>query len=67
MLTRKQFQEHIEQVLNDPKTPMKKGSGTRVAYWDEKFGSMIIKDLNSKDKATMVYPKNGKQAFDAFK
>ena len=67
MLTREQFQEHIEQVLNDPNTPMKKGRGARTAFWDEKFQSMIIKDPNTQDKGTMFQPKNGKQAFDAFK
>ena len=67
MLTRQQFQEHIEKVLNDPNTPFKLGKGDRVAYWDEKFQSMIIKDPHSKDGGTMIQPKNGKQAFDTFK
>lgn len=63
MLTRKQFQEHIERVLNDPETPTKV-KGDRTFYWDHQFKAVIIKDPTSKELATMFQPKKGKIYFD---
>lgn len=64
MRTRKQFQEHIEKVLNDPKTPSKQLKGDRIAHWDNEYGAVIIKNSKSKDMGTMFQPKNGKAYFD---
>jgi hypothetical protein len=67
MITREEFQEHIEIVLNDPNTPSKKGENNRTAYWDEKYQSIIITNPKSKDGGTMFQPKNGRTVFDNFK
>jgi filamentous hemagglutinin len=66
-MTRDDFQKHIENVLNDPNTPSKKGENGRTAYWDEKFQSIIITKPGSNDGGTMFQPKNGKSVFDNFK
>lgn len=67
MITRKEFQDHIEKVLNDPNTPCRKGKNNRTAYWDEKYQCIIIKNPQSKDLGTMFQAKNGKSVFDNFK
>lgn len=67
MLTRKEFQEHIENVLNDDQTPQRKLSNNRTIYWDDDFQAIIIKNPDSPELGTMLYPKNGKEAFNLFK
>ncbi len=64
MRTRKQFQDHIEKVMNDPKAPSKALPPNRTAYWDDEYGATIIKHPSSKDGGTMFQPKNGRNYFD---
>lgn len=64
MRTRKQFQDHIEKVMNNPNTPSKSLPNNRMAYWDEEFGATIIKNPGAKDAGTMFQPKSGRAYFD---
>lgn len=66
-MSREEFQQHIEKVLNDKKTPKKLIANNRTVYWDDFFCSVIIKNLKSKHMASMFQPKEGKLFFDRIK
>lgn len=67
MITRKEFQKHIEDLLNDPATLSKKIENNRTAYWDETYQCILITNPNSEQGGTMFQPKNGRTVFDNLK
>ncbi len=53
--------------MNNSNTPRKISNDNRaVAYWDEDYGAIIIKNKTALDKSTMFQPKNGKIYYDNF-
>lgn len=59
----KQFAAHIERIMQKP-TAIKKLSKDRTAYWDERSGTVVIKDMRSKDLGTAFKPDNGREYFN---
>ncbi|WP_077927560.1 hypothetical protein [Wohlfahrtiimonas populi] len=58
------FQRHINNIIENPSSIIKKLERDRVAFWDDASGTLIIFDPRSKDKGTAFRPKNGKSYFD---
>ena len=57
------FARHIENIVANP-SESKKLSNGRSAYWDDKSGTIVIRDPNSKDGGTAFRPTLGKTYFD---
>ena len=54
---------HIENIVANP-SESKKLSNGRSAYWDDKSGTVVIRDPNSKDGGTACRPTLGKTYLD---
>ena len=57
------FARHIESIVANP-SESKKLSNGRSTYWDDKSGTIVIRDPNSKDGGTAFRPTLGKTYFD---
>jgi hypothetical protein len=57
------FEHHIRNILNSS-TEMKTLTGGRTAYWDQKSGTVIIRDPLRIDGGTSFRPINGKKYYD---
>lgn len=58
-----QFEQHIRKIINNP-TKIKQLSRGRNAYWDQKSGTVVIKDPLGKDGGTAFKPIQGKLYFE---
>lgn len=56
--TRKQFAEHIENVLNNP-TQTKALNNDRIGFWHQETGTVIIRNPKDPDGGTAFQPKTG--------
>ncbi|MFC4259035.1 hypothetical protein ACFOZ5_08350 [Marinobacter lacisalsi] len=61
--TRRQFAEHISNVINNP-TATRQLSGGRTAYWDDASSTVVIRNPRASDGGTAFQPKNGRKYFD---
>lgn len=61
--TRKQFGEHIENVINNP-TSIRELVRDRVAYWHQETGTAVIHDPRAIDRGTAFQPFDGVDYFD---
>ncbi|OOF45250.1 hypothetical protein BKK52_12725 [Rodentibacter trehalosifermentans] len=61
--TREQFEQHIENVVNNY-TSFKELSNGRSAYWHEESGTVIIRNPKAKDGGTAFQPREGRKYFD---
>jgi len=61
--TRKQLVQHIEFVLNNS-TDIKMLQKSRVAYWHEPSGTVVIRNPHAVDGGTVFQPREGKAYFD---
>ena len=59
-----QFSKFIEGIMENP-SDYKKLERGRDAFWDDKTGTVVIRDPNHQDKGTAFRPKEGKAYFDA--
>ncbi|ENW4138968.1 polymorphic toxin MafB class 3, partial [Neisseria gonorrhoeae] len=57
------FARHIENIVSHP-TNMKELPRGRTAYWDDKTGTIVIRDKNSDDGGTAFRPTSGKKYYD---
>ncbi|MCZ2244180.1 septum formation inhibitor Maf, partial [Neisseria meningitidis] len=57
------FARHIENIVANP-SESKKLSNGRSAYWDDKSGTVVIRNPKDPDGGTAFRPKIGKQYFD---
>lgn len=63
IVTRKEFARHIEKILNKP-TEIKALTCNRIGYWDQKSGTVIIRDPLQRDGGTAFKPLRGKTYYD---
>ena len=61
-LSQQQFQRHIQNILNNP-TEIKLLTRGRVAYWDQKTGTVIIRNPLQGDGGTAFRPTAGYDYF----
>jgi RHS repeat-associated protein len=61
--TRKQFAEHIENVINNP-TSVRTRSDGATAYWHKDSGTLVIRNPRSADGGTAFQPREGQEFID---
>ncbi|MCU7829556.1 MAG: RHS domain-containing protein [Candidatus Thiodiazotropha sp. (ex Myrtea sp. 'scaly one' KF741663)] len=61
--TRKQFADHIENVMTNPSATRQLKNG-RTAFWDDATGTVVIRNPKAVDGGTAFQPTLGRQYFD---
>ena len=62
ILTKKEFREHIKEIMDKPDDTQTVGGVTY--YWDDDTGTLVVHGPGNKDKGTAFRPDNGKKTFD---
>lgn len=64
--TEKQFAKHIDNVIANPTATRNLERG-RVAHWDQRTGTVVIRDPNSMDGGTAFIPTRGMDYFEGLR
>ena len=62
-MSRPQFERRLRNILNNP-TEIKSLTRGRTAYWDQKSGTVVIRDPSRIDGGTAFKPLQGKKYYD---